>query len=371
MPSTSTGLAASTDRLGALLSGLEEVLERDALASTWLNALPGRRLELDEAAPLFALYWENASLNERRAPGFAAQLDADARRPARAPQLFFSGEELPLEAPGDPLARLQRNRKSARTYAARPLPLRELGSLCSAFAGLPDGRRVIPSAGAKYPLEVFLFGFSVEGHPGGLGSASPTRASPATSSAASARAHSSGASASSARTHSWPLAMQSEPPADREPGAPSLERHLPSGGGIRSGRQASEPEASPGGATQVPVRLVEPRAKAQVAFTDSPEHALTASCGGPRCPGGGPLGRHARLVPPGGVSQVPVRLLSPMVNEQAALAARLAHAVTASGGGPCPCPGPRPGSPATTGAAANSIETATLHGVLFMSYVLE
>ncbi len=48
LPSTSTGLAAFTDRFTALLRGLQELLERDALAVTWLGALPGRELRLPE-----------------------------------------------------------------------------------------------------------------------------------------------------------------------------------------------------------------------------------------------------------------------------------------------------------------------------------
>jgi ribosomal protein S12 methylthiotransferase accessory factor len=49
LPSTSTGLAAFTDPLAALLRGAQELLERDALAVTWLNALPGRELRVPAA----------------------------------------------------------------------------------------------------------------------------------------------------------------------------------------------------------------------------------------------------------------------------------------------------------------------------------
>jgi ribosomal protein S12 methylthiotransferase accessory factor len=46
LPSTSTGLAAAPDPFWALLSAVEELLERDAFAVYWLNALPGRELAL-------------------------------------------------------------------------------------------------------------------------------------------------------------------------------------------------------------------------------------------------------------------------------------------------------------------------------------
>ena len=49
MPSTSTGIAAHTHTYQALLSALEEVLERDALAVTWLNSLGGREIPMDGA----------------------------------------------------------------------------------------------------------------------------------------------------------------------------------------------------------------------------------------------------------------------------------------------------------------------------------
>jgi ribosomal protein S12 methylthiotransferase accessory factor len=46
LPSTSTGLAAHGSFYQALLSALEEVLERDALACYWLNSLPGRSIPI-------------------------------------------------------------------------------------------------------------------------------------------------------------------------------------------------------------------------------------------------------------------------------------------------------------------------------------
>jgi len=49
LPSTSTGLAAAPDPWWALLSAVEELLERDAFAAYWLNALPGRELALPES----------------------------------------------------------------------------------------------------------------------------------------------------------------------------------------------------------------------------------------------------------------------------------------------------------------------------------
>lgn len=114
-------------------------------------------------APLFRLFWENSSLNARRAPGFAEQLLADGRRAPRVPRLFHASADVPLARPGDALFRAQARRASERRFAQRPLGRRQLGSLFSAFAAHDDGRRLLPSAGGKFPVEVFALLFSAEG----------------------------------------------------------------------------------------------------------------------------------------------------------------------------------------------------------------
>jgi ribosomal protein S12 methylthiotransferase accessory factor len=49
LPSTSTGLAAHTHWARALHGAVEELLERDALASYWLGGLPGREVALPDS----------------------------------------------------------------------------------------------------------------------------------------------------------------------------------------------------------------------------------------------------------------------------------------------------------------------------------
>jgi len=51
-----------------------------------------------------------------------------------------------------------KQRRSVRTYADRPLTLEEVGQLLWAAQGVnrPEGYRTAPSAGALYPLEVYL-----------------------------------------------------------------------------------------------------------------------------------------------------------------------------------------------------------------------
>ena len=48
-PSTSNGLAAGPSRAGAILSGLCELMERDAMLITWMNRLPAVELQFDHS----------------------------------------------------------------------------------------------------------------------------------------------------------------------------------------------------------------------------------------------------------------------------------------------------------------------------------
>ncbi len=47
-PSTSSGLAAHTNKFSALLLAVEECLERDALTVFWMNSLGGRQIDIDD-----------------------------------------------------------------------------------------------------------------------------------------------------------------------------------------------------------------------------------------------------------------------------------------------------------------------------------
>jgi len=63
-----------------------------------------------------------------------------------------------------------RNRRSVRTFAAEPLKLSEVAQLLWSAQGITnrDGLRTAPSAGALYPLEVYLVAGSVNDLPGGI-----------------------------------------------------------------------------------------------------------------------------------------------------------------------------------------------------------
>ncbi len=68
------------------------------------------------------------------------------------------------------LEKALRDRRSLRTYARDPLTLTEVSQLLWAGQGVTDreGQRTAPSAGALYPLELYLVAGNVEGLPKGL-----------------------------------------------------------------------------------------------------------------------------------------------------------------------------------------------------------
>jgi SagB-type dehydrogenase family enzyme len=70
-----------------------------------------------------------------------------------------------------------RARRSVRSYAARPLTLKEVSQLLWAAQGITGsgGGRTVPSAGALFPLEVYLVAGKVEGVPAGVYKYGPRR----------------------------------------------------------------------------------------------------------------------------------------------------------------------------------------------------
>ncbi|HEY3320477.1 MAG TPA: SagB/ThcOx family dehydrogenase [Planctomycetota bacterium] len=65
--------------------------------------------------------------------------------------------KLPTPDKNAPLEKLLFLRKSQRDYKSRPVTLEQLSALCwSAQGALPGGLRVVPSAGATYPLDLLV-----------------------------------------------------------------------------------------------------------------------------------------------------------------------------------------------------------------------
>lgn len=71
---------------------------------------------------------------------------------------------LPKPNTSSPLAELILRRKSIRKYSETPITLEQLSTLLWATYGVVNSkRRSVPSAGATYPLEVYVFVKRVEG----------------------------------------------------------------------------------------------------------------------------------------------------------------------------------------------------------------
>lgn len=80
---------------------------------------------------------------------------AEPAKPIELPRPTITGE----------LAHLLEQRRSVRAYERAPLSLAEAGQLAWAAQGVthPEGLRTAPSAGALYPLELFLVAGDVQG----------------------------------------------------------------------------------------------------------------------------------------------------------------------------------------------------------------
>lgn len=85
-----------------------------------------------------------------------------------------SNESIPLPAPSlsdkNSLQKLLQQRRSIREYQEAALSLPEVGQLLWAAQGITDrrGYRTAPSAGALYPLEIYLVAGNVDGLAAGI-----------------------------------------------------------------------------------------------------------------------------------------------------------------------------------------------------------
>jgi SagB-type dehydrogenase family enzyme len=131
-----------------------------ALVRLWPEASPN-------SADAGQRYYEASKLPEQ-APGVAFTSGG------QSPESLLNQQALALPAPSGapdlPLAEAIARRRSVRNYGDRPLTLEEVSRLLFATQGLTrrvatkeDSLRAAPSAGALYPIEVYLAAFNVAG----------------------------------------------------------------------------------------------------------------------------------------------------------------------------------------------------------------
>lgn len=117
-------------------------------------------------APLFHLFWQNSELNPSRAAVLGQRIAADAERPGGTPAPLHGRGAWPL--PDAPAVRTDvwARRASTRTFGPQPATLDELGRLLHPLRARPDGQtRLLPSGGAKYPLQAYVALCRLEGPP--------------------------------------------------------------------------------------------------------------------------------------------------------------------------------------------------------------
>jgi len=83
----------------------------------------------------------------------------------------------PLEDSKTSIEKAIRERRSVRSFRDSPLSVAEVSQLLRAAQGItgPGGRRSAPSAGALYPLEIYLVAGNVDGLPDGVYHYRPVR----------------------------------------------------------------------------------------------------------------------------------------------------------------------------------------------------
>ncbi len=111
---------------------------------------------------LFELFWENSKINRFNVQELGEKLSEYGRYKELAPQLFYQGEEIKLSKKNDRLSKIFNARISTRRFTNKPLDKKYLHSLFQAFVSLESGRRSLPSAGARYPIEVYALFYHVK-----------------------------------------------------------------------------------------------------------------------------------------------------------------------------------------------------------------
>ncbi|CAM4406676.1 Nitroreductase [Bordetella tumbae] len=108
-------------------------------------------------APLFHLFWKNGELNNSRAMAMGQRIARDAVRPAGTPAPVHRAGVVALpDAPESDINAWER-RVSERSFSEAPATLPDLGRILHPLRMRLQGTtRLLPSGGAKYPMQVYV-----------------------------------------------------------------------------------------------------------------------------------------------------------------------------------------------------------------------
>ena len=110
------------------------------------------------ACPLFDLYWENTNLNNKNIFNF---INNFANEEHDIMPIRYATNDIKLKYPDDRLFDVMKRRQSYRQYQNYQISKKQLSSLFSSFAQV-NNHRLLASAGAKYPIEVYALCFNVQ-----------------------------------------------------------------------------------------------------------------------------------------------------------------------------------------------------------------
>ena len=110
-------------------------------------------------SPLFDIFWENTNLNDKNSLKFFKGFKNEEHE---VEQIKYSICGMKLKKPKDKLIKIMENRHSERIYNNYKLSKKQLSSLFSCFSSVDNYHRLLPSGGAKYPIEVYALCFNVK-----------------------------------------------------------------------------------------------------------------------------------------------------------------------------------------------------------------
>lgn len=115
-------------------------------------------------SPQFDDFWEASSFNHYNIADFARGIETYSGKDKPQLSLKFPGKDYMLAKPKGALTKVMSRRISNREFDTAPLSEKQVGQLLSAFRTINGlEHRVFPSAGAAYPLEVFMVTLDVKG----------------------------------------------------------------------------------------------------------------------------------------------------------------------------------------------------------------